>query len=135
MSSQVCRRQVLAGAGVIAGVTLLGACSGESTALEPGIVLTPLADVPVGGSVTVTPEGGSPIVVGRPSEGTVVAVSAICTHQGCEVAPIDGEPQVLMCPCHHSEFETFTGDVLEGPAVDPLPEITVAVTGGNVVTA
>ncbi len=131
---------MLIGAGAIAGAglgaaALTGCGDGEDDALEPGEVLTPLADVPVGGSVTVSTSTGLPVVVGRPQEDRVVAVSAVCTHQGCEVAPYQDDPAVLVCPCHRSEFETFTGAVLEGPAVRALPEIPVEVVGADVVTA
>lgn len=39
-----------------------------------------------------------------------------CTHKGCEV---NVEGNMYSCPCHGSEFSN-TGDVLEGPAKEPL---------------
>lgn len=38
------------------------------------------------------------------------------------------------CPCHGSQFDARTGDVLAGPAPAPLAKVAVRVTGGNVVT-
>ncbi|TNE60041.1 MAG: Rieske (2Fe-2S) protein [Bacteroidetes bacterium] len=39
-----------------------------------------------------------------------------CTHQGCEVE-VQGDRYA--CPCHGSEF-SFSGEVLNGPADQPL---------------
>lgn len=138
MSNYVCRRQVLAGMGTLGaaiGVVGLAGCGPSGPQPKSGEQLIALADVPVGGSVTVTSSGGQEIVVSQPEAGAVHAVSAICTHQGCEVAPVEDDPEILLCPCHHSEFETFTGDVLQGPATEPLPEIAVVLTDGQVLTA
>ncbi|MEK8224900.1 Rieske (2Fe-2S) protein [Oerskovia sp. M15] len=56
----------------------------------------------------------------------------MCTHQGCIVAPGDGE---LACPCHGSRFDLTSGDVLAGPAPSPLPRVSVTVSDGAVTTA
>jgi len=52
--------------------------------------------------------------------GRVGAVSAICTHMGGVVVWNDAE-RSWDCPLHGSRF-SGTGQVLEGPAVDDLPE-------------
>ncbi|MBZ2198481.1 QcrA and Rieske domain-containing protein [Occultella gossypii] len=128
------RRQVLLASG--GGVTLAGlaACSAQPEVEEPtaGETLVALADVPVGGSLVVTTADGVELVVAQPTEGEVVAFSAICTHQGCSVRVRE---ELLHCPCHGSEFEQFTGEVVSGPADEPLPEVAVQVQEGNVVTA
>jgi glycine/D-amino acid oxidase-like deaminating enzyme/nitrite reductase/ring-hydroxylating ferredoxin subunit len=61
---------------------------------------------------------GRKLAVYRDSDGAVHAVSAICTHQGCEVAfnPIEHSWD---CPCHGSRFD-INGRVLDGPAKKPL---------------
>jgi len=95
-------------------------------------VVAKLADVPVGGAV-VQSFAGAKFVVAQPTAGTVVSFSAVCTHQGCEVAPKD---KTVVCPCHGSAFDAFTGAVLNGPASSPLkagPKL--AVSGTDVVTA
>ncbi len=134
------RRTVL-GAGVsVVGIGLLAACatgSGDGSAgggvqATPGGPLVALADVPVGGAVSVTTAGGDKIVVAQPQAGQVVAFSAICTHKGCTVAPAGDR---LNCPCHGSVFEAFTGAVVNGPAQDPLPEFPVKLDGDAVVEA
>ena len=92
--------------------------------------LAKLKDVPVGHAIAASGPEGQPIVIARPKTGKVVAFSAICTHQGCTVAPAGKQ---LNCPCHGSVFDAFTGKVLAGPAPSPLPAVAVKVSGANVV--
>jgi Rieske Fe-S protein len=90
-----------------------------------------LADVPVGGSIDAT-INGQPALVAQPTAGQVVAFSAICTHQQCVVAAAGSE---FDCPCHGSRFDAATGDVLNGPALEPLSPIAVSVSGDRIVAA
>lgn len=128
------RRRVLAagvgtGGAVVAGVVLSG-CSSDGGQASP-TVLTPLDKVPVGGTVMTTGADGKPVVVVRPQDGTVVALSAVCTHMGCTVTRIGAE---LFCPCHGSTFELLTGRVVAGPATRPLRPVPVRVVNGDVVS-
>jgi cytochrome b6-f complex iron-sulfur subunit len=91
--------------------------------------LAPLSQVPVGGSVVVQAPSGK-IAVARPTAGSVVAFSAICTHQGCTVMAAGKR---LECPCHGSIFDAFTGAVVQGPAQRPLGKVDVSVSGQDVV--
>jgi Rieske Fe-S protein len=50
----------------------------------------------------------------------VVAYSAVCTHQGCDVTEFVGAEKVLMCFCHFSKFNPADGTVAKGPAAKPL---------------
>lgn len=88
-----------------------------------------LADVPVGGSIDAT-INGQPALVAQPTAGQVVAFSAICTHQQCVVAAAGAE---FDCPCHGSRYDAATGDVLNGPALEALSPIPVAVSGDRIV--
>lgn len=48
-----------------------------------------------------------------------VFLSSSCTHLGCKINKLEnGE---LLCPCHGSRFSK-SGQVLKGPANDPLPQ-------------
>lgn len=137
------RRAFIAGTASVAGVGVLAACStaapsesGPSSdgAGEAGAAgaLVATTDVPVGGAVLARTGAGDEIVVAQPEEGTFVAFSAVCTHQGCVVAPNGAE---LVCPCHGSVFEAATGGNVSGPAPSPLPSVAVTVQDGQVMEA
>ena len=134
----VTRRTVLTvGAAAVgtAGLAMLAGCSkttSASAATGSGAnpaVLAKVADIPVGNAVSAT-LGGKPILISQPASGTIVAFTAICTHQGCTVAPAGKEFQ---CPCHGSVYNAATGAVIQGPAPAPLAAIPVKVESGNVV--
>lgn len=58
----------------------------------------------------------------RDEEGKLHLVDITCTHMGCELKWNNGEKS-WDCPCHGSRF-TYEGDVLEGPAINPLHHLT-----------
>lgn len=58
------------------------------------------------------------VAISREADGTLHAVSAICTHMACRVAFNDAEKS-WDCPCHGSRF-ALDGAVLNGPATVPL---------------
>ena len=116
-------------AGGSAGGSTGAATTGSTAAAGGGgTVVAKLSDIPVGGSIE-TALNGKAIFVSQPTQGTVVAFSAVCTHQGCIVKLVDTS---FDCPCHGSKFDTKTGAVLAGPAPKPLIGITVTVTGDSV---
>ncbi|MEV1129395.1 Rieske (2Fe-2S) protein [Agromyces sp. NPDC049794] len=105
--------------------------TGAPDAPAVGDEIAALADVPVGGSIATTVNGQA-LLVAQPTEGQVVAFSAICTHQQCIVAAKGDE---FHCPCHGSKFEAATGEVIQGPALEPLAEIPIAISGDRIVAA
>ena len=117
-----------------AGALLLAACTPQGSgasgdgAGNGDSATVPLSSIPVGGAVSAQ-LGSTPIVVSQPSAGSVVAFSAVCTHQGCTVAPQGKE---FDCPCHGSRFDGTTGDVINGPARNPLTKLKAAVSGDKV---
>jgi glycine/D-amino acid oxidase-like deaminating enzyme/nitrite reductase/ring-hydroxylating ferredoxin subunit len=63
--------------------------------------------------------GGQKVAGYRDGEGALHAVSTRCTHLYCQVKWNAAETS-WDCPCHGSRF-AVDGEVLSGPAVDPLP--------------
>jgi len=65
----------------------------------------------------------------------ILAYSKICTHAGCAIAlyrkptfPVVEPHDALVCPCHYSTFDPFTGGtVIYGPAGRPLPQLPLEI--------
>jgi Rieske Fe-S protein len=105
------------------GATAPGTGAGTSAGGTP---LAAVADIPDGGGIILSAQR---IVLTR-SGSTVHGFSAICTHQGCPVNAVTGGK--ILCPCHGSQFDAFTGAVVGGPAPRPLPAVPVSVVNGEV---
>lgn len=73
-----------------------------------------------------------PIAVTRVSETVVIAVSRVCTHEGCTVNLPSSAGATLDCPCHGSRFQT-NGAVVNGPATRPLGTFPAQIEGSQVV--
>jgi cytochrome b6-f complex iron-sulfur subunit len=73
----------------------------------------------------------SNIIVINTGSDKFVALSSVCTHEGCAISynPSAGN---LPCPCHGSIF-ALTGGVLNGPALGPLTVYKVT-KSGNILT-
>ncbi len=65
----------------------------------------------------------------------VIAYSAICTHQGCDVTEFVAADKLLMCFCHFSKFNPGDGSVAKGPAARSLPYVPLAEKDGLLVVA
>lgn len=134
MNAQLCRRQLLGVGAGVAAASVLTSCSGGSDTPAEGTVLADAADIPEGTAAPVLIDQ-TPIILSHAPDGTFRAFSAICTHQGCKVVPDDAQPDRLVCPCHHSEFATYTGNVLTGPAREDLTEYEIRVKNGQILLA
>lgn len=51
--------------------------------------------------------------------GKLHTYSAVCTHLGCTVK-LNPLEESFDCPCHGSRFSALTGQVINGPANNPL---------------
>jgi rieske iron-sulfur protein len=72
---------------------------------------------------------------GRAADG-IVAYSAICPHQGCEVTGWIADSNLLECPCHESRYNPRdAAAVVDGPTPRPLPALPLAVADGKLVVA
>jgi ubiquinol-cytochrome c reductase iron-sulfur subunit len=99
-------------------------------------------DVPLGGVVTVWPEGAvgteraavmvirlrdlplEPTRLDGVVDDTLVAYSRLCTHAGCAVALYRDVDQALFCPCHQATFDARRAATpTSGPASVALPQL------------
>ncbi len=147
--SEVSRRAVVAGTGILAASAALVACSsyGNSAPSAPqapgepagsdapgappagpaGASLASTADIPVGGGAVFADEE---VVVTQPAPGSFKAFSAICTHTGCTVNKVASG--TINCPCHGSKYAIADGSVVNGPAARPLAEREITVSGDTI---
>ncbi|HEX3424821.1 MAG TPA: Rieske 2Fe-2S domain-containing protein [Acidimicrobiales bacterium] len=114
-----------------------------------------LGDVPLGGLVTVFPDGAVNSEVGqavlvrvdpsliRPLPGRegwtpdgLIAYSKVCPHAGCPVGLYEAASHQLLCPCHQSTFDVLDGaKPIFGPAAAPLPQLPLTIGDDGIVRA
>ena len=62
----------------------------------------------------------------------IVAYSAVCTHEGCDVSDWNEDGLQLVCPCHDSEFDpSDNGRVTDGPARRRLAALPLQIIDGR----
>ncbi|MFW6642289.1 Rieske (2Fe-2S) protein [Nocardiopsis algeriensis] len=125
------RRALLGTAGAAVAVTAASACAAEAPKPQEamrGQVVGKASEVPEGGGVVFN---SSKLVVTQPEAGEYRAFTAACTHGGCTVQEI--EEELIRCLCHGSEFDYASGEVVTGPAQEPLEEFGITVEGDDIV--
>jgi Rieske Fe-S protein len=65
---------------------------------------------------------GKKVAVYRDPRGELTLLSPVCTHMKCIVGWNDAD-KTWDCPCHGSRFKA-TGEVIGGPAEEPLEKMT-----------
>ena len=106
----------------------------STSAAGKGTKIVKLTSLKVGAARNFVASNGAPAILFRTKTG-VFAYSAICTHQGCTVA-YSAASKTMKCPCHQAEFDpNKSAKVVNGPAVNPLGKIKVAVKGAWVIEA
>lgn len=103
--------------------------------------------VPLGGLVTVFPEGHTnsadgqavlmrvdPALLKLPAQRSdwapegLIVYSKVCTHAGCPVGLFEVQRHELLCPCHQSAFDVLDGaKPTSGPAARALPQLPIDV--------
>ena len=92
-----------------------------------------LDELPENVPVAVTRSTGERVCLIRTGPAEVAAVSNLCTHQEFEMALGDAPGNgTIECAWHGARFDIDTGEVLQGPAADPLPVFEVLVHDGAV---
>ncbi|MCC2593363.1 Rieske (2Fe-2S) protein [Tessaracoccus sp. OS52] len=126
------RREVLiTGAAIATSLLASGCAATESRQAAPDSAIeVDKSQVPVGGGIVLA---DPKIVVTQPVEGTFLAFSAVCTHQGCTVR--DVKPEGINCACHGSVFDTGDGSPIAGPASEPLQSLSVEDSGNKLIVA
>ncbi len=71
------------------------------------------------------------IIIIRSTDTQYVALSKVCTHQGCTVM-YDSTTNQVPCPCHGSLY-SISGTVINGPAPASLKRYDVKLNG-NILT-
>jgi nitrite reductase/ring-hydroxylating ferredoxin subunit len=82
-------------------------------------------------SVVAVDAGGTTVALAR-VEGVWRAVETWCTHAECPLSDGWVESAAIRCACHGSLFDLATGEVLEGPAEEPVRVFATRVTGSRV---
>src|SRR5262245_17342128 len=114
----------LAGCAILRGGASHPELKPPASAISGNTVKVPLAELkklnPGESLLLKLPPPVSLILIAPLDDGTYRAASAECTHQGCTV-DFNGGVKEWQCPCHGSRF-ALDGKVVNGPAVDPLPQ-------------
>lgn len=74
---------------------------------------------------------GEQVAVARVGE-DLYAFGDVCTHAECSLSEGFLEGMRVVCPCHGSEFDIRTGEVLNPPAEEPVPSYQVVRQEGQV---
>ncbi|MDQ2625061.1 MAG: non-heme iron oxygenase ferredoxin subunit [Actinomycetota bacterium] len=92
-------------------------------------------DLPPGSAVRVELDGENgpvEVAVVRTEDGSLHAVSDICSHEQISLADGEIEDCTLECWLHGSKFDLRSGVPLSLPATEPIPVYPVTVDGERV---
>ena len=130
------RRKFVKSSSILCGITLVGAstilqsCAKESTNVPQGATVDFTLDLNQSDNAPLLTPGGSlatQTVVVINLDGSYIALSQICTHNGCSVAYNDNRMH-MECPCHGGTYD-LQGNVISGPPPAPIKKYTVTKNG------
>jgi nitrite reductase/ring-hydroxylating ferredoxin subunit len=93
-------------------------------------VVAKVGDIPEG-EIRAFEIGGEDVAIAN-VDGSFFAFNDECTHAGCSLAEGDLDGTTVTCACHGSEFDVTSGDVLGGPAMEPVDSYEVTVEGDDI---
>ena len=97
--------------------------------VKPTGAIANTSNLQVGSPVYFEYPKGYPSMLLKKADGTLVALSMLCTHVCCECS-YEPSNNVIFCPCHGSVFDS-AGNVLRGPAGSPLPSVELTIDGSG----
>lgn len=74
---------------------------------------------------------GSRVLLAK-CDGTIYAISDVCSHLGGPLGEGKFEDCTVTCPWHGSRFSVKDGSVIDGPATHPQPSLEVQVHNGQI---
>lgn len=99
-----------------------------TTGILPAGAVANVSQVQSGSPVYFEYPAGYPNILMKKTDGTLIALSMLCTHLCCQLT-YESSGNQLSCECHNSLFDE-NGNVINGPAVLPLPTVQIT-TDGN----
>lgn len=126
------------GIGLLGIVRKLASRAAQPIAAQPGA-----ANATIGSTAQalntakdfVHPKTGQACLLARLPDGAFAAYEKACTHKGVFVA-YDPATRCLVCPAHGAIFDPARhGAVVQGPATQALPQVTVHIDATGAITA
>jgi nitrite reductase/ring-hydroxylating ferredoxin subunit len=107
--------------------------SGRGAQSDAGFVrVASIAELPEGTLLGVTGASGTGVCLFN-DKGRIGAVAELCTHQAFPMSQGTLQPDgTIQCSWHGARFDCATGDVREGPAVDPIRVYETRVRDGEI---
>ncbi len=82
------------------------------------------------GDLNAYPVGDRTVAIAN-LDGMLYAFDDVCTHQACSLSEGDVDGTIVECACHGSQFDISSGEVVEGPATDPIDVFEVREEAGE----
>ena len=86
------------------------------------------------GEITAVPVGDRILAIANVGA-NLHAFDDVCTHKQCSLAEGELDGLVIECPCHGSQFDITSGEVVNGPATEPIDVFEVREEGGELLVS